>query len=186
MDSESQTNGDTLESIFPDAQLNSSELLRQLSQIALTAKTPQEAKAQITVYEKISELQIGLIKTQHELEIERQNTIFRMEYEKRSIEHQWEIEGQEQSHLQRMEILKFVVPIISGLGFAAVGLTLISNSNITIQYIGVALLFIGACALIPGISKVLVNITEAIRNLHGMSQEFRKAATEAAKKERRS
>jgi len=134
-----------------------------LTNITLTAKTVEEAEAQVVAYEKINQIHHKMLLSKHKLELDKQD----------------------RRHQQRMDVLRFVVPCISGLILATLGVVLIYNLNPTIQYMGVSLLFIGACALIPGISKVLTNIGDMIKGLHAIAQETRRVAAEIAEMEKK-
>lgn len=139
-----------------------SDIPKQFADLSLTW-TLKEAKARLDVYAKLNDIQLQSQRAQHQLELERQAKL----------------------HQQRMDVLKFVVPVFSGLVFAGVGLALIYNANPTIQYMGVSLLFIGACALIPGIPKVLTNILEAVKGLNALAVAAQKVVSETAKAERK-
>jgi lipopolysaccharide export LptBFGC system permease protein LptF len=134
-------------------------------QIVLTAKTFEEAEAQIALYEQIHTMQLDFLRTKEELTSKR-----------KQLDHDIESSKAANKHDHKMELLKFVVPVFSGLVFAVLGLILIFHPNPITQYIGISLLFIGACALIPGISKVLVSISQMTKSLHAISQEVKKTA----------
>lgn len=137
-------------------------LLTALPHFAITARTEGEAKLQVSTLNKFVDLEIKLAKAKHELESQ-------------AIE-------QKQKH--RMAMLQYIVPVISGVIFAGVGLILIHDPVEVIRYLGVMSFSIGACALIPGISKTFKNIADVMRSLNNVARNFKEMAAEAAEKEK--
>ncbi len=97
--------------------------------------------------------------------------------------HKMRLELTDQRHKHNMEVLKHVVPIVSGVTFLIIGVFLIGNPEELIKYFGFSLICIGACALIPGIPGVFTNIAATVKALYGFAAKAQELAIEAAKAE---
>lgn len=125
-----------------------------LAQGVLTAETAQEANARIAALSQYVDLNIKLATA-------------RQDIEDRTLERQ---------HKRRMELLRTVITILSGISFVVLGLLLIRDSDAFVKYGGFICLAVGACALIPGVSGIFKNVAELAKTFKGIATALREAA----------
>lgn len=82
-----------------------------------------------------------------------------------------------------MELLQYITPILSGAIFAVLGVLLLRDQDTTIKYFGIASFSIGACALIPGVSKTFRAIAEIMKGFRELADSAKKMAALAVAKE---